>query len=173
MQILPKTLETAIEAFSSLPGVGPRTAERYAYYVLRHDKHAAGRLADSLINLHDGIKLCPKTFALINASEDISSLYSDPSRDKALVAVVAEVAGDEADYRADACDDDGGGEADDQGGAGADHQLGEDVAAEVGSTEQVGAAGRDAAREVAIGGEQDFEGIVRREHIAEHSDQGE
>lgn len=90
MQILPKTLEATIEAFSSLPGVGPRTAERYAYYVLRHDKHSAQRLADSLISLHEGIKLCPKTFALINASEDISALYSDPSRDKTLVAVVAE-----------------------------------------------------------------------------------
>lgn len=90
MQILPKTLELAIEAFSSLPGVGPRTAERYAYYVLRHDKHAAQRLADSLISLHDGIKLCPKTFALINTSEAVSNLYSDPSRDKSLVAVVAE-----------------------------------------------------------------------------------
>lgn len=90
MSILPKALEQAIEAFGSLPGVGPRTAERYAYFVLRHDTGTARRLSDSLLGLHDGIKFCPKTFALIDATQDVSPLYSDPDRDKTLVAVVAE-----------------------------------------------------------------------------------
>lgn len=90
MSILPKALEQAIEAFGSLPGVGPRTAERYAYFVLRHDAGTAQRLSDSLLSLHEGIKYCPKTFALIDASQDVSPLYSDSDRDKTLVAVVAE-----------------------------------------------------------------------------------
>lgn len=90
MSILPKSLEQAIEAFGSLPGVGPRTAERYAYFVLRHDTNTAYRLSESLLNLHDGIKFCPKTFALIDASQEVSPLYSDTDRDKTLVAVVAE-----------------------------------------------------------------------------------
>lgn len=90
MSILPKALEQAIEAFGSLPGVGPRTAERYAYFVLRHDTGTAKRLSDSLLNLHDSIKFCPKTYALIDATQDVSPLYSDPDRDKTLVAVVAE-----------------------------------------------------------------------------------
>ena len=90
MSILPKALEQAIEAFGSLPGVGPRTAERYAYFVLRHDTGTARRLSSSLLNLHSGIKFCPKTFALIDAGQDVSPLYSDPGRDKKLVAVVAE-----------------------------------------------------------------------------------
>jgi recombination protein RecR len=42
------------------------------------------------MSLHEGIKFCPKTFALIDATQDISPLYSDPDRDKTLVAVVAE-----------------------------------------------------------------------------------
>lgn len=90
MAILPKALEAAIEAFASLPGVGPRTAERYAYFVLRHDTSTATRLSESLLALHRGIKYCPKTFALIDADQDISPLYSAENRDKALVAVVAE-----------------------------------------------------------------------------------
>lgn len=90
MSILPKALESAIEAFGSLPGVGPRTAERYAYFILRHDTSTAQRLSDSLLSLHESIKYCPKTFALIDASQDVSPLYSDPDRDKTLVAVVAE-----------------------------------------------------------------------------------
>lgn len=90
MNILPKALEQAIEAFGALPGVGPRTAERYAYWCLRHDKNTVGKLADSLVHLHEGIAVCPKTFALIDASQEISPLYSDDSRDKKVVAVVAE-----------------------------------------------------------------------------------
>lgn len=90
MSILPKALEDAIAAFEGLPGVGPRTAERYAYWCLRHDQSASNKLADSLTSLHAGIKICPKTFALIDANLDVSPLYSDELRDKTLVAVVAE-----------------------------------------------------------------------------------
>lgn len=90
MSILPKALERAIEAFGALPGVGPRTAERYAYWCLRHDRNTVAKLADSLVHLHEGIAICPKTFALIDTTQDISPLYSDPTRDKTLVAVVAE-----------------------------------------------------------------------------------
>ncbi len=90
MAILPKALEAAIEAFASLPGVGPRTAERYAYWCLRHDRATATRISDALLSLHDGIKYCPKTFALIDAELEISPLYEAEDRDKTLVAVVAE-----------------------------------------------------------------------------------
>jgi len=90
MSILPKALEQAIESFGSLPGVGPRTAERYAYWCLKHDKNTVSKLADSLVHLHEGITVCPKTFALIDASQAVSPLYDDPARDKTVVAVVAE-----------------------------------------------------------------------------------
>lgn len=90
MNILPKALEQAIEAFSTLPGVGPRSAERFAYWRLRHDKSSAAKLADSLLKLHEGIAVCPKTFALIDAGQAVSPLYDNPKRDKTIVAVVAE-----------------------------------------------------------------------------------
>lgn len=90
MQILPAALIELIEAFGSLPGVGPRTAERYAYHVVRQEPQTARRLAESLNNLHGGISYCPKTFALISPEEELSPLYTDPSRNKKLIAVVAE-----------------------------------------------------------------------------------
>ena len=90
MSILPKALEQAIESFGTLPGVGPRTAERYAYWCLRHDKNSVAKLANSLTELHGGIAICPKTFALIDASQAVSPLYDDPKREKTVVAVVAE-----------------------------------------------------------------------------------
>lgn len=88
--LLPKGLQAVIDAFGALPGVGPRTAERYAYWCLRHDKRSALVLAESLTNLHGSVKYCPRTFALIDVDLDVSPLYSDPSRSKQLVAVVAE-----------------------------------------------------------------------------------
>lgn len=87
---IPKSLQIAIEAFSNLPGVGPRTAERYAYYLLRADKAKAIALADALIKMKQNVSYCPRTFALIEKGQQVSPLYSDPKRDKKIVAVVAD-----------------------------------------------------------------------------------
>ncbi|MEI6851179.1 MAG: hypothetical protein WCK26_04405 [Candidatus Saccharibacteria bacterium] len=71
-QLLPSALVNTIEELGNLPGVGSRTAERYAYFLLRSDKHVSEEIADSLVKLHKGVKNCPITFALIDANEDIS-----------------------------------------------------------------------------------------------------
>ncbi len=90
MTILPPALQALIDAFGALPGVGPRTAERYAYYLVRHDPHKAQQLASDLSRLHSSIKYCSVTFALISVDDEVSPLYSDPRRDKQTIAVVAE-----------------------------------------------------------------------------------
>ncbi len=90
MSLLPAALENLIQALGNLPGVGSRTAERYAYYLVRREPAKALQIAEALSELHSGVKTCPKTFALISSNEDISPLYSDPNRNKKLVAVVAE-----------------------------------------------------------------------------------
>ncbi len=90
MSILPATLEQLIDALGSLPGVGVRTAERYAYYLLKNDPSIAKRLADKSSVLHDNVDYCPVTFALIDKGQQFSDLYTDLRRDKTLVAVVAE-----------------------------------------------------------------------------------
>ncbi len=90
MAILPKALEKLVEELGRLPGVGPRTAERYAYYILRTDPQKAERLASVIKSLHSQVKQCPITFALIDSTLDVSPLYSDPSRSKQTIAVVEE-----------------------------------------------------------------------------------
>jgi recombination protein RecR len=90
MQILPPALTTVIEALGKLPGVGARTAERYAYYLVKNDPAKARQISDALLHMHGGIGFCKKTFALIPADEELSDLYTDPRRDKTMVAVVAE-----------------------------------------------------------------------------------
>lgn len=88
--MLPKALQDAIDALGLLPGVGSRTAERYAYYLFKNSSSFADNIAESLKNLHSGVKSCPVTFALIDAKEEISPLYADDSRDKTTVLVVEE-----------------------------------------------------------------------------------
>ncbi len=88
--LLPKALIDVIDELGQLPGVGARTAERYAYYLLRAKPTVSSKLANSLEGLHANVKSCPTTFALIDSSLEISPLYSDPSRDKTTIAVVEE-----------------------------------------------------------------------------------
>ncbi len=89
-QLLPTALTKVIDELGRLPGVGARTAERYAYYLLRSDERNSDSLARAIASLHAGVKTCPVTFALIDPSEDMSPLYSGAGRNKKLVAVVEE-----------------------------------------------------------------------------------
>lgn len=88
--VLPPALQNLIEALGMLPGVGPRTAERYAYYLLKSDTHRAKQLAHDIDAVHDGVGHCQKTFALVEKGQKLSPLYTDPNRDKTIVAVVAD-----------------------------------------------------------------------------------
>ena len=88
--MLPAALNNAIEALGRLPGVGPRTAERYAYYLFRSNPKIAENIAEALSRLHSGVKSCPVTFALIDANEELSLFYTDERRDKTTVLVVEE-----------------------------------------------------------------------------------
>ena len=90
MGLLPAALQNVIDDLGKLPGVGPRTAERYAYYLLRTDQNKSRSLASSLDKLHAGIGYCQRTFALVEKGQELSPLYTDPGRDKTIVAVVAE-----------------------------------------------------------------------------------
>lgn len=89
-QLLPSALLHVIDELGKLPGVGARTAERYAYYLLRARKQSSTNLAEAIAELHDNVKHCPITFALIDSSEEVSPLYADPQRDKSTIAVVEE-----------------------------------------------------------------------------------
>ena len=88
--MLPQALTNVIDALGMLPGVGPRTAERYAYYLFKSSPKVAEGIADALRNLHDGVKSCPVTFAMMDATDEVSPLYADPARDKSTILVVEE-----------------------------------------------------------------------------------
>lgn len=88
--MLPQALTETIEALGHLPGVGPRTAERYAYFLFKSSPRLSTEIAEALVNLHTGVKSCPVTFALIDQDETVSPLYDSPERDKHTILIVEE-----------------------------------------------------------------------------------
>lgn len=89
-QLLPKALTKVIDELGRLPGVGARTSERYAYFLLRSPEKTTHDIAAAIAALHDGVKTCPVTFALIDPDQEVSPLYANAERNKKLVAIVEE-----------------------------------------------------------------------------------
>lgn len=88
MQIIPESVAKLIEEFSKLPGVGPRSAERLTFYLLRGDQAAADRLGRAVSELHLNVKQCQTCF---NLSDDITCVVCQQAgRDQEVVAVVEE-----------------------------------------------------------------------------------
>ena len=86
--MLPKALENLVNEFAKLPGIGPRTAERLAFYVLRATTDDAQRLASALNKLHAAITTCAICFNLAEAK--LCTICSDSTRDTHLLALVEE-----------------------------------------------------------------------------------
>jgi recombination protein RecR len=82
----PDSMLQLIEAFAKLPGVGKRTAERFAMFVLSAKKEQVDELARLVMKVNADIHYCKTCF---NLSEDeVCHICSDPTRDHALVCVV-------------------------------------------------------------------------------------
>jgi recombination protein RecR len=75
-----------VAALKRLPGVGPRSAQRYAYHLLQHDREGAERLASALVDATSNIRHCVRcnTFTEFEVCETCSS----PRRDATLLCVV-------------------------------------------------------------------------------------
>lgn len=86
MSILPKAVSKVIESFQRLPGIGPKSATRLAFYLLHVPQEELQRFADSLTGLRTHTVLCS---VCKNVSEsDPCSICSSPTRDKSLICVV-------------------------------------------------------------------------------------
>lgn len=81
-----KPIQSLIEAFSKLPGIGPKSAQRLTYYLLHVPQIQLDEFADSIARLKKDTVLCS---ICKNVSEtDPCPICSDPMRDKSLVMVV-------------------------------------------------------------------------------------
>jgi recombination protein RecR len=79
-------LNRLIEEFGRLPGIGPKTAERLAFHVLKADAPEALRLAEAIHDVKTKIRQCRICRNL--SEEDVCQICSDPRRDKSLICVV-------------------------------------------------------------------------------------
>ena len=86
MQYASKTLEHLVLAFSSLPGIGEKSAQRIALYLLNEGKNDAETLSEALKNLREKVGFCSVCFNL--TEEDPCALCCDPKRDKQIICVV-------------------------------------------------------------------------------------
>jgi recombination protein RecR len=77
-----------IEAFARLPGVGPKTAQRLTYHLLRSPDSEARSLALALTAVRDEVILCERCFNF--ATEPVCRICSDPDRDASRLCVVEE-----------------------------------------------------------------------------------
>jgi len=82
----PSSLESLIEALRCLPGVGPKSAQRMAYYLLQRDRPGAGRLAESIEQALQAIRHCQRCNTFTEA--DVCERCSSPRRDPSLLCVV-------------------------------------------------------------------------------------
>ncbi|MDQ3693162.1 MAG: recombination mediator RecR [Chloroflexota bacterium] len=74
-----------IDEFAKLPGIGPKTASRLAYHVLRGSRDDATSLAEAILEIKEKIRLCSVCF---NTTElDPCGICADPSRDRAICVV--------------------------------------------------------------------------------------
>lgn len=83
---IPEPVTKLIQALSRLPHVGPKTASRLAYYLLRAPENISFDLADALRDLKEKTLFCGVCGNI--TVEDPCPICSDPDRDNALVAVV-------------------------------------------------------------------------------------
>lgn len=87
---LPAPLQALIDAFERLPGIGPKSASRLAFYLLRQPEEASHSLAEALLALKSATALCPQCFNITTAGMELCEICSDPRRDQALLCVVEE-----------------------------------------------------------------------------------
>ena len=86
MAQLTESVTRMIDEFAKLPGVGRKSAERMAYYVLRIPKEDALELADSIRDVKQNVRYCQTCFHL--AENDECEICRDPRRDHSQLCVL-------------------------------------------------------------------------------------
>jgi recombination protein RecR len=87
-RILIEPVARLIDEFNRLPGIGPKTASRLVFYLLRAPREQAEKLAETLQQLHEKVMYCRRCFNI--AESDPCVICADEHRDRELICVVEE-----------------------------------------------------------------------------------
>ena len=88
MEVTPLPVTKLIDEFSRLPGIGPKTASRLTFYLLRNSPERATALAEALRELHEKVVFCSQCFNI--AERDPCSICQNEYRDRSIICVVEE-----------------------------------------------------------------------------------
>jgi recombination protein RecR len=88
MDILPRALEAAVEQLARLPGIGPKSAQRLAFHLLRSPEPGVERLSRTLLELKQSVRFCSRCAFISEA--DVCPICADAGRDETLLCVVEE-----------------------------------------------------------------------------------
>jgi recombination protein RecR len=81
-------IQNLLDELERLPGIGPKSAQRIAYYILNTPKVDANRLADAIIEVKETVHFCSQCFNY--AQEDLCDICASPKRDASRICVVSE-----------------------------------------------------------------------------------
>jgi recombination protein RecR len=85
---IPPSVTELIQTFAELPGIGPKTASRLAFFLLRGKSELAMRLAETLNGLVENTRFCSTCYNV--TEEDPCPICADPARDQSIVCVIEE-----------------------------------------------------------------------------------
>lgn len=88
--LLPEPIQNLINAFSRLPGIGPKSASRLTFYLLRASEDLSLDLSDALRALKTNIGYCTRCFNITVAGRELCEICAHPQRDPLQVCVVEE-----------------------------------------------------------------------------------
>jgi recombination protein RecR len=88
--ILPEPIQNLVNALSRLPGVGPKTASRLTFFLLRAPEDISRDLAEALTRLKADTSLCQTCFNITTAGRVECEVCSSPARNRSLICVVEE-----------------------------------------------------------------------------------
>jgi len=88
MKLLPDPIQHLIWAFERLPGIGPKTASRLAFYLLRAPKEISNDLAAALQGIKGSIELCSVCYNFTLSGQSTCDVCASPERDASLICVV-------------------------------------------------------------------------------------
>lgn len=90
MPILPESVQNLITAFERLPGVGPKSASRLTFFLLRAPLDVSKKLAEALFALQESTTFCSRCFNITSAGNELCEICSSSKRDESQVCVVEE-----------------------------------------------------------------------------------
>jgi recombination protein RecR len=88
VNIVPQSVQDLVDEFAKLPGIGPKTAQRLTFYLLRKPAKSSEDLGSAAENLKKNIRFCSVCCNFTDS--DICSVCNDSSRDKSIICVVGE-----------------------------------------------------------------------------------